>query len=522
VPRRAYTLEDAGGGEKLWGLTVQLYGLRRAQGGGIGDFRALEEFARAAARHGAAAIGISPVHALFAADVNRHGPYAPSSRAALNVLHIARDMPDEGGALIDWPAAAARKLAALRQDFAHSHDHAGLAAFRAESGVGLERHAVFEALAEVLTRNNPAALNWRNWPEAYRDPENPAVVRFVEENENLVAFHAWLQFRAGQDLGAAQAAAKAAGAKIGLIADLAVGTDHAGSQSWSRQAEMLTGLEIGAPPDLLNREGQAWGITSFSPRGLRRSGFAGFIEMLRHALRHAGGVRIDHVMGLSRLWVVPRGGASAEGAYIAMPVDELLRLVTLESWRHQAVILGEDLGTVPPDFSARLTAAGIAGLRVMWFERDGAGFTPPSGWTREAVAMTTTHDLPSVAGWWTGRDIEWRARLGMRGDGPEERARDRAALWEAFQRAGATAAPEPPAHDGAMASYAAAAHLGRAACLLALLPMEDALSQTEQPNLPGTTTEHPNWRRRMPGDAAALFAREDAEARLAALALARR
>ncbi|MDD2705341.1 MAG: 4-alpha-glucanotransferase [Acidocella sp.] len=179
------------------------------------------------------------------------------------------------------------------------------------------------------------------------------------------------------------------------------------------------------------------------------------------------------------------------------------------------------MGTVPPDFGARLTAAGIAGLRVMWFERGGAGFTPPAAWTREAVAMTTTHDLPTVAGWWMGRDIEWRARLGMQGDGPAERAQDRTALWAAFQKSGATAAPEPPAHDGAMASYAAAAHLGRAACLLALLPMEDALSQPEQPNLPGTTTEHPNWRRRLPGDAAALFARADIEARLAALAVAR-
>jgi len=521
APRRAYTLADAGGGAKLWGLTVQVYGLRRHQDGGIGDFLALEQFCARAAQAGADAIGISPVHALFSSDVTRFGPYAPSNRAALNVLHIAHDIPGgEDGNFVNWPLAAATKLKLLREDFERGHDAAALHEYRRHAGI--ERHAIFEALSATLTPGNPAAADWRNWPAAYQHPDNPAVARFILENPREIAFHAWLQMRAEQGLGAAQEAARAAGARIGLISDLAVGTDHAGSTSWSRQDEVLKGLEIGAPPDLINREGQSWGITAFSPRGLRNSGFSAFLEMLRHALRHAGGVRIDHVMGLARLWVIPHGFPSTGGAYLALPADDLMRLVTLESHRHKAVVLGEDLGTLPDGYGEKLSAAGIAGMRVLWFERDErGGFTPPDTWTPTAVAMTTTHDLPTTAGWWEGKDIEWRAKLNMKGDGETERASDRAALWSAFQASGATAAPQPPDNDGAAATYAAAAHLGRAACTLALLPVEAALSLPEQPNLPGTVDEHPNWRRRLPGDAEAIFGREDFLARLAVLAQTR-
>jgi 4-alpha-glucanotransferase len=521
APPRAFTLDDAAGGAKLFGLAVQLYSLRRHGDGGIGDFGALEEFVRHATAQGVDAVAISPVHAQFSADITRYGPYAPSNRAALNVLHIAQhtDVPEED--LIDWPRSAARKLANLRESFKHFHDHAALEAFRAEAGMGLENHAVFEALAEVLTQQNPAALDYRTWPAAYQDPANPAVARFREESAQAVRFHAYLQYRADLGLAGAQAAAKAGGAKIGLIADLAVGTDHAGSASWSRQDEVLRGLEIGAPPDLINREGQSWGITAFSPRGLRNSGFSAFIDMLRHALRHAGGVRIDHVMGLARLWVIPLGAKSSEGAYLRMPEADLMRLVVLESQRHRAVILGEDLGTLPYGFGPKLNEAGIAGLRVMWFEREGQKFNPPSHWTKTAVAMTTTHDLPTVTGWWEGNDIAWRDRLNMAGDDAAAREKDRVALWQAFRDSGAAAAAMPDAGDGQAASYAACAHLGAAACTLALLPIEDALSLPEQPNLPGTTTEHPNWRRRLPGDAAAIFGREDVMARLKVLKQAR-
>jgi 4-alpha-glucanotransferase len=526
APPRAYTLADAASGTKLWGLAVQLYALRRPGDGGIGDFAALASLASSAAAHGADAIAISPVHAQFSADPTRYSPYAPSNRAALNILHIAEPGADHAtpanpGPLVDWPAIGRAKLQALRASFEAFHDHAAFEAFRHEAGDRITRHALFEAIQAALVPGNEAAKDWRQWPAAYRDPQNPAVLRFLEENAHEVSFHAYLQYRADQGLQAAQNAARNAGMRIGLIADLAVGTDHAGSQSWSRPAEVLRGLEIGAPPDAINREGQSWGITAFSPRGLRNSGFAAFIEMLRNALRHAGGVRIDHVMGLARLWLIPHGLSSKQGAYLRLPVEDLLRLVVLESHRHRAVILGEDLGTLPEGFQTRLDEAGIAGLRVMWFERTGSHFNPPATYTQSAVAMTTTHDLPTVSGWWQGNDIAWRNKLNMAGDSEAQREADRAELWLAFRTSGATTAAIPGPDDGSAAADAACAHLGLAASTLALLPIEDALALPEQPNLPGTVDEHPNWRRRLPAPADELLNRPDVTARLAAIHKAR-
>jgi 4-alpha-glucanotransferase len=519
APRRAFTLEDAAGaGKRIWGLAVQLYALRRAGDGGVGDFQALDEFVRQACAFGADAVAISPAHAQFSADVTRFAPYAPSHRAALNVLHIPVDLPgvvdDEH---IDWAAAGAARLAALRARYETARDEAELAAFIAGSGPGVKNHALFEALSAAL-----GAVDFRAWPAAYQDPGSHEVQRFREDQGAEIEFHLWLQFLADQALAKVQATARDGGARLGLIADLAVGTDPGGSQSWSRQGETLRGLQIGAPPDHVNREGQGWGITAFSPLGLRRGGFAPFIDMLRHALRHAGGVRIDHVMGLSRLWVIPSGASPTEGAYLSMPSEDLLRLVRLESQRHKAVILGEDLGTLPHGYQEILETSGIAGLRVMWFEREEQKFKPPAQWSASAVAMTSTHDLPTVAGWWQGTDIAWRERLGMAGDDEVQRAAERPELWAAFQASGAAAGPMPGTEDGAAAANAACAHLGHAAATLALLPVEDALALPEQPNLPGTTDEHPNWRRRLPGDAAELFGRADVAARLVALDEARK
>ncbi|WP_234731532.1 4-alpha-glucanotransferase [Acidocella facilis] len=515
APGRAYGLAPTQG--RLWGLALQLYALRRTDDGGIGDFAALGAHGREAAAQGADAIALSPVHALFAGDVTRYAPYAPSSRIALNVLHIARDAiapPDE---LIDWPRAAARKLALLRQDFDHGVDEAGLAAYRAQAGADLEQHARYEALSLHL-----GSCDWRRWPEAYRHPDNPALADFATTHAKEIAFHAWLQWQAEAGLEAAQQACRGAGARIGLISDLAVGTSADGAQAWGRQSEMLNGLEIGAPPDLFNQEGQGWGITGFSPLGLRRSGFSGYLAMLRHALRHAGGVRIDHVMGLKRLWVVPLGRSPREGAYLSMPFQDLLRLTVLESTRHRAIVLGEDLGTLPQGLRADLARAGIAGMRVLWFERRGTSFISPSRWSPDAVAMTTTHDLPTVTGWWQSEDIAWRQRLGRAGEDEAARGEDRAALWAAFRRSGATRAAQPSPQEAGPVTLAAARHLGKSACALALLPIEDALSSPDAPNLPGTTDEHPNWRRRLPADAPSLFAREDVKARLSALDQARK
>ena len=323
--------------------------------------------------------------------------------------------------------------------------------------------------------------------------------------------HAYMQMLADQGLAAAQAAAKDAGMPIGLIADLAVGADSGGSQCWSRQDEMLLGLTVGAPPDLLSPTGQNWGLAAFNPRGLARNGFGAFIDMLRQAMRHAGGVRIDHAMGLARLWVVPDGALANEGAYLHFPLQDMVRLIALESHRHRCVVLGEDLGTVPDGFQRTLEDASILGMRVLWFERDANHFNPPGGWSTNAASMTGTHDLPTVAGWWAGRDLEWRHRLDLFG-GPEndhrennERGRDRHLLWRAMQDSGSVQGDAPPPDQPVTVVDAALRHVAAAPCALLIVPIEDALGVLDQPNLPGTLDTHPNWRRRYAGPASALL-----------------
>lgn len=559
APPRCFTPADACGNESTspWGLTVQLYALRRAGDGGLGDTLALEQLARQAAQAGAGALAVSPMHAMFSADVTHYSPYSPSSRLLYNALHAAPETVfDEAtvvaaiersglGAvkaqleaqeLIDWPRAASTKLGWLRtlydalmqgEDDAAQRARQALSAYRERGGAMLENHCRFEAL-----QHSRGERDWRLWPAALHDPFSREVARFAEEHAHEVGFHAFLQWLAGEGLARAQAAAREAGMPIGLIADLAVGADAAGSQTWSRQAEMLEGLSIGAPPDTFNVHGQDWGIAPFSPQGLVSSGFCSFIDMLRAGFAHAGGLRIDHVLGLLRLWLVPQGAAPTEGGYVRYPLDDLLRLVALESWRHRAIVIGEDLGTVAPGFRRSLARHGLLGMRVLWFERDDEGnFLPPEQWSRDAIATSSTHDLPTLAGWWAGRDIEWRSRLGLLADDQDadgeraERRVERARLAQAL----GLLDPQAPAAElnasdlpASRVLDAAARQLGLTPAPLTLLPVEDALGLEEQANLPGTLDEHPNWRRRLPDDAERLLASAEVAGRLAALAKARR
>ena len=536
APKRCPTIADKVPGGRALALAVQIYALRRHGDAGIGDFTALGDFAEAAAAHGVHAIAISPVHAQFSADANRFGPYAPSSRAALNVLHAPVDgFPGlnptwqaqaealQAPGLVDWPNATAARLTRLRSIFAQAsamhdwlepfHD------FRVARGEVLERHAIFEALHAYFSHDNPHRWNWRTWPAAYQNPRTPQVAQFVREHKRQVDFHAFLQFLADRGLAEAQRRAREAGMAIGLISDLAVGTDAGGSHCWSRPAETLLGLTVGAPPDMFQRAGQNWGLAAFSPRGLIEHGFTAFIEMLRAALVHAGGVRIDHSMGLNRLWVIPEGAGATEGAYLHFPETDLRRLIALESARAGAIVIAEDLGTLPEGFQDRLRDSGVAGMRVLWFERDAAQhFTAPSDWTRQAAAMTTTHDLPTVAGWWQGRDIDWREKLDPTTDraaADAERATDRALLWQAMRDSGAAQGEAPNADTPGPAVDAAIAHVSASACDLMIVPIEDVLGLAEQPNLPNTIDEHPNWRRRLPGLASELLSGPKASERLA-------
>jgi 4-alpha-glucanotransferase len=548
APRR-----EAARAPRRFALAAQLYGLRRGTGSepgdlGLGDFSALATLAVRAANAGADALAISPVHALFSADPQHFSPYSPSSRLFLNALHVDPAAMADGrwlhqaidrlgvgplvaelaaADMVDWPRAAALKLRVLRalwQDFGMLPDAAALrdafTAFRQEGGAALADHARFEAIHAWQYGADPARWNWRDWPTAFRSPRSPEVEQFARDNGDAVDFHVFLQWLAARGLDAAHCAAREAGMGIGLVTDLAVGTDSGGSHAWSRQDDMLEGLSIGAPPDALNGLGQDWGLSTFSPRALTQHGFAPFIELLRAALRHAGGVRVDHILGLNRLWVVPRGAGPTDGVYLRYPLSELLGLVALEASRHDATVIGEDLGTVPAGLRAELRDDGVLGMRVLWFERDNGLFVEPSRWSADAIATTATHDVPTVAGWWRGDDIDLHERLDMFPEGHAadrervQRTRDRDALWAAFTHADVASGEIPDVDDPQPVVDAAIAFVAATPAPLAVIPLEDLLGSAEQPNLPGTTDQHPNWRRRLSLPVEELLDHEPAASRL--------
>ena len=595
APRHCYSVKDAMSSASRpdalrgWGVGVQLYGLREPGDGGIGTYGALGRTAAHIASQGADALAISPVHAMFSAEPEKFSPYSPSSRLFLNVLHIdpvdvfgedaarqaihALELEGtlaelEGLALIEWPRAARARLAILRELYEQmvtgrfgDAPLQALGAFRTLHGKPLEDHARFEAIQASLLATSPDAGYWRYWPAALRDPNSSAVAEAAASMPHEVTFHVFLQWLAQKGLADAQAHARATGMAIGLVADLAVGCDSAGSHAWGYPREMLQGISVGAPPDLFNQTGQAWGLTTFSPRGMITQGFSAFLDMLRASFRHAGGVRIDHILGLRRLWLVPDGSPARDGAYLHYPFEDLLRLIALESWRHRAIVIGEDLGTVPGGMRERLSESDLLGIRVLWFERkkdklaeqavpdqattpgtdpgdvnppppvSGSPVVPverfiaPGTWSAHAVATTTTHDLPTVTGWWAGDDIDWRNRIGQTArpdDGSDpvaqahaERKLDRGLLWDAFQQAGIVPsdveAPDEAPVDEALEFVA------MTAAPLVIYPLEDLLGLAEQPNLPGSIDEHPNWRRRIAAPFDALIEQPTLSDRLLAI-----
>ncbi|WP_426210557.1 4-alpha-glucanotransferase [Pseudomonas sp. TWR2-1-1] len=552
APAQCYSMADAvdNATPRAWGLSAQLYSLRRQGDGGFGDTQALEIFARLTGERGADALAISPMHAMFSCDPYRYSPYSPSSRLFLNSLYAAPASilgevavqraietcglgPElhrlEQLPLIDWPAATVAKQTLLRQlyeDFLLGEQPLSedFNQFRDSGGEALENHCRFEAL-QALHVAEHQSIDWRLWPEQWRDPDSPALLIFAEEHAHEIGYYAFCQWLIARCLAQAQKAARDSGMAVGLIADLAVGADGGGSQAWCRQDELLAQLTVGAPPDLLNRQGQGWGISAFSPDGLKRNGFRAFIEMLRANFAYAGGLRIDHVMGLQRLWVIPLGAPAHEGAYLYYPVEDMLRLLALESVRHQAIVMGEDLGTVPDGLREKLSERSILGMRVLLFEQDyGARFRPILDWPDNALATTSTHDLPTLNGWWLERDIDWNARLGMvdqvtEAHWRENRQQERDGLRNALGQDPQNFIDESTGADQVL--DASARFLGHTRAPLVLLPIEDALGLQEQANLPGTVSTHPNWCRRLGADGETLLDSPDVSRRLELLACAR-
>jgi 4-alpha-glucanotransferase len=552
APERCIGIADIADRERLAGVTAQTYGLRHAGDCGIGDMSGVAALAQTAAARGLQCVALSPIHAVSGEESGQISPYSPSNRLFYNPLHahaasvlgeerIARartaaglDLPIrelESSPVVDWKASTQVKMATLHrlfEDFAVTDLAAdpavGLAAdfltFCTDRGAALQAHALFEALHRARLETDPQQLNWNEWPAIWRDPRSAAVEEFSAQNQREILFHCFLQWLTERSFASAQQKAKAAGMRIGLIADLAVGMSATGSYAWFYKDDVLSGLQIGAPPDLFNANGQNWGLTTLSPRALQTQGYEPFIATLRACMRHAGGLRIDHAMGFMRLWVIPQGAMADEGAYVAYPVSDLFRLTALESHRHRAIVIGEDLGTVPAGFRESLARAGIYGMSVLWFARNKKGFVRPDDWPSLSVAMTSTHDLPTVAGWWRGTDLDARARCGLLRDPQGERmvrAAEREALSTAFRAAKVAEGEAPAATDASPIVDAAVQFVAKTPAQLALLPLEDALALERQPNMPGTIVEYPNWRHRYDAEAASMLDETSVRNRIATL-----
>jgi 4-alpha-glucanotransferase len=520
--------------DRAWGITCQLYGLRSARNWGIGDFEDLARLAELAGPIGSDFIGINPVHALFYAEPRRYSPYSPSSRRFLNPLYIAVDRLEGAGQsdadalnavresdLVDYPRVSHLKQTALESAFARaraaglngdSPAFAGFESFRREHGAPLEDFALFEALSEaMIAQGHPCG--WHGWPDAFQDKTSAAVRHFRAENVERILFHMWLQWIAYGQLADAQARARAAGMRIGLYLDLAVGVAPDGASTWSEPENVLRGVRVGSPPDAFNMEGQDWGLAPLSPQALEADHGRLFGQVIREAIGPAAALRIDHAMALMRLYLIPAERDSTDGSYVRYPLDQMLQALSGASQNARAIVIGEDLGNVPANFREIMRAARILGYRVLFFEREQDGsFKPASAYEPDALACISTHDLPTLSGWWTAHDIDMRAQVGLdEADttSAERTARetDRVRLLAALAQSGVLPDNLAPAARGEAAppdaltqelSIAFARFLARTPCRLVALQLEDLTNAIDRANLPGTAEDHPNWQRKLP------------------------
>ncbi|MEU1129169.1 4-alpha-glucanotransferase [Streptomyces sp. NPDC005900] len=507
---------------RSWGFLVQLYSVVSRRSWGMGDLADLAELAAWSGRElGAGFVQLGPLHAAVPGPLPDPSPYRPSSRRFPDPMHVrveavpeyayldpagrdlvhalavrARALNDavlDGGSLIDREAVRNLKHRALRAVHAvplSPGRAAAFAAFTAREGHGLTDFATWCALAETH------GADWRTWPVELRDARSPAVARARREHAQSVAFHRWLAWITDEQLAAAQRAATDAGMEIGLVHDLAVGVAPGGADAWALRHCLAPGMSVGAPPDDFNPLGQDWGQPPWRPDALAAEGYRPFAELLRAGLRHAGALRVDHVMGLFRLWWVPEGRPPAEGTYVRYDARAMLGVLTLEAYRAGASVIGEDLGTVERGVREELAGRGILGTSVQRFEYLGGsegrhGPLPPDRWRADCLATLTTHDLPTTAAWLSGEHVELRERLGLL-TRPVQDEKAAAAAERDGWLAELTRLGLLPSPDGEVAALHRFLPLTPALLLGVWLP--DATGDRRPQNLPGTSVVHPNWR----------------------------
>jgi 4-alpha-glucanotransferase len=476
-------------GLRIWAWAVQLYAARSRRSWGIGDLGDLARLAEWSRTRGCGLLLVNPLHAASPVVPQQPSPYSPTTRRYLNPLYLsmhalpgARDLSNfdelvragtrlNHALFIDRDRVfrlKMRALAGLYRQFAGDPD---FDRFVTAEGASLREYAGYCALAE----EHGGA--WRRWPSKYRDPRSSDVRRFVDARADRVRFHQWIQWHLDKQL-------ERAAHIVPVMQDLPIGIDPEGADAWAWQDVLAHNISVGAPPDEFNTRGQNWGLPPFVPGRLKRAAYRPFIETIRGTIRHAGGLRIDHVMGLYRLFWIPEDMEPSEGAYVRNAADDLLAIIALESERAQAIVVGEDLGTVDARAREQLMAAGVLSYRLLWFEQG-----HPSTYPEQALAAVTTHDLPTIAGLWTGVDLEAQRRLHLN---PNE-----AGTLEMRQRLARLTRSEDDARvpDVIKRTYGV---LSRAPSVIVAATLEDAAAVETRPNMPGTVTEWPNWSQPLP------------------------
>jgi 4-alpha-glucanotransferase len=504
APQRTFN----GDFDRGWLLAIQLYGVRSMRNWGMGDFTDLENLIELASDLGADGVGLNPLHALFDDRPGDCSPYSPNSRLFLNALYIdverlpelpPRAVTESGettprlrqSETVDYVAVAELKWRALKSAFGafktkgSAERKEDFAKFRAERGALLSRFACFEVLRHKFK------TPWWEWPSDWRQPDDGKCAKLREGADAAeIEFVEFVQWNADRQLGACSALAEELGMRVGLYLDIAVGVQSNGFDAWNEQDAISRHLGVGAPPDPLNTAGQDWGLAGFNAAGLEQRSFEPFRQMLQASMRHAGAVRLDHVMGLKRLYLVPRGFGAADGVYVPMPFEAMLAVTALESVANRCVVIGEDLGTVPEGFRDRTRDWGIWSYLVMMFERDDQGaFRGIDDYLPNALVTFNTHDLSTYAGWRSFGDLKLKRSLGIDpGESDDARWHALTMLDNVLRRHGI--------ENNTL--YAIAEFLARTKSRLMAIALEDLLGVVDQPNVPGTVDEHPNWRRRMP------------------------
>lgn len=548
APPRCYQPPVLTKGKRLWGVCVQLYSLRSETNWGIGDYGDLRTMMLEIAQRGGDFVGVNPLHSLYAARPDFASPYSPSSRLWLNPVYIdveaVADFSQSSSAQrwwrrkstrqaleearkcewVDYPAVTRLKIHGLKLAWQHfsARDEADsrvkdFTDFTERCGENLYWQAVYDALYQVRIESNPDTEGWTDWPQQFQDIHSPGVATFCRKHKDEIRFWQWLQWLGYQQLHHCWTAGAEASMAIGLYRDLAVGVSSGGADTWRDRELFCLDASVGAPPDALGPQGQNWSLPPMDPQIMRERAYEPFIQLLRANMASCGALRIDHVMSLLRLWWIPRGEEAGSGAYVHYPVDDLLAILALESQRHRCMVIGEDLGTVPDEIVGKLHHAGVYSYKVLYFERkSNGGFRAPVSWQSQAIAVTSTHDLPTLRGYWQGGDLALGQELGIYPDKQaldmlyRERAQSRQALLDNLHRYGCVAdrvgrnaskMAMTPALSRGMQRYVALS----ASRLMGLQP-EDWLGMATPVNVPGTSNQYPNWRRKLTTSIKTMFA----------------